>query len=202
MDQPETGNKKNLIYAIVLIIGVIVIAIVVSEFRPKSLKEQKEIPQTKVEEKLPYNMQITSPDFKNNEKIPSRFTCDGEGIAPDIEISDVPRDAKSLALIMDDPDAPSGEFLHWIMWNIKPDTKKIGNNNTDRAVVGKTDAGDFGYTGPCPPKGTHHYRFTLYALDKTLDININSSKSDLDSAMKEHVLDEAILVGLYQLTRI
>lgn len=142
------------------------------------------------------SLTVTSPSFKNDDLIPSQFTCDGDNINPALSISDVPSDAQFLALIMDDPDAPNGTFDHWIMWNI-PVSATISENSSP-GVQGQNGRKENRYTGPCPPTGTHHYHFKVYALDKKLDLVPNSGKQQLESAMKGHILAEGELVGIYK----
>lgn len=147
---------------------------------------------------LPYKMNISSPAFKDNERIPSQYTCDGENVNPPLEISDVPSEAKSLVLIVDDPDAPGKTWVHWVVWNIDPTTTEILENSVPiRAVEGMTDFGKPGYGGPCPPSGTHRYFFKLYALDTLLDISSQATKADVEKAMEGHMLTQATLIGLY-----
>jgi len=145
------------------------------------------------------NMKIESPAFENNQPIPSKYTCDGEDVNPPLKISDVPEDAKSLVLIVDDPDAPLGTFTHWIVWNIDPKTSFIEENSIpDGAIVGVNDFGKNSYGGPCPPSGTHHYHFKLYALDTTLNLDKNSKKKDLEKAIENHILEKAEIIGIYK----
>lgn len=145
------------------------------------------------------NMKLTSPVFNDGGYIPVKYTCDGENVNPPLEISGVPENAKSLALIVDDPDAPAGDWVHWTLWNIPPQTKNILENNIPAgAIEGKTDFGRPGYGGPCPPSGTHRYQFKLYALDTILDLNSYSAKKDIEREMKDHILDQIMFVGLYQ----
>ncbi|MCD6233199.1 YbhB/YbcL family Raf kinase inhibitor-like protein [bacterium] len=146
-------------------------------------------------------MEIESPAFKNNGNIPSKYTCDGEDINPPLKISKVPLEAKSLVLIVEDPDAPGRSFLHWLLWNIPPETKEIQESNMpERAVQGITDFGKKGWGGPCPPKnvGLHHYFFRLYALDRVLDIVPSASFTEVKEAIEGHILDKAELVGIYK----
>lgn len=146
---------------------------------------------------LPKNMQLTSV-FDEGEKISVKYTCDGDNLNPELKFSGVPAGAKSLALIVDDPDAPSGVFTHWLVWNIKPDTAAIDENSVPAgAVLGKNDAGSNRYLGPCPPSGTHHYRFKIYALDTVLDLAGSAEKADLEKAMDGHILDQGLLTGVY-----
>ena len=144
-------------------------------------------------------MTITSPAFKNGDLIPSKFTCDGTDVNPALAISNVPPEAKSLALIMDDPDAPGGMWVHWVVWNIDPKTRDIGENSVPGGA--KQGANDFRktpYGGPCPPSGTHRYFFKLYALDALLDLGSGTAKGALEKAMKGHVLAQAELMGKYR----
>ncbi len=144
-------------------------------------------------------MQITSSSFKNSQPIPEKFTCDGEDINPELAFADVPANAQSLALIVHDPDAPSGDFTHWTVWNIVPDISGIAENSAPQgAVQGVTDFGRTGYSGPCPHNGSHHYHFTLYALDTVLDLGASATKLDIEEAMDGHVLAKAELIGVYE----
>ena len=143
------------------------------------------------------NMKIESNVFENNKMIPTQYTCYGEGSQIPISISGVPENAKNLALIVDDPDAPNGEFVHWVIWNIPPETLTIVDNDLSQAVEGYTSLDKPGFVAPCPPSGIHHYNFNLYALDSTLSIVKSSDKADLIKAMERHIVDRATLVGLY-----
>lgn len=146
-------------------------------------------------------MKLTSPAFNHNQNIPSKFTCDGEGVSPALVIFDVPKEAQSLALVVDDPDAMKGTFTHWLVWNIKPETKEIAEETVpEDAVEGMTDFEKSGWEGPCPPSGAHHYQFKLYALDSVLDLDPSTQKTNLEKAMAGHVLAETTLVGLYKKT--
>jgi Raf kinase inhibitor-like YbhB/YbcL family protein len=144
-------------------------------------------------------MVISSQAFKHNSFIPSKYTCHGDNINPPLEIKDVPKKAKSLVLIVDDPDAPSGTFTHWTVWNVSPTITQINEGSVPAgAVEGQTDFGESDYGGPCPPSGTHRYFFKLYALDIALNLTSEAEKRDLEKAIKGHILDEATLVGLYR----
>jgi len=144
-------------------------------------------------------MTITSPAFKNGDLIPSKFTCDGTDVNPALAIGNVPPEAKSLALIMDDPDAPGGMWVHWVVWNIDPQTRDIGENSVPGgAKQGVNDFRKTPYGGPCPPSGTHRYFFKLYALDVLLDLGSGTTKGALEKAMKGHVLAQAELMGKYR----
>ena len=141
-------------------------------------------------------MNLSSTAFSDGEAIPSPFTCTGRDIAPPLSTSDVPGQAKSLSLIMDDPDAPVGTFVHWVVWNIPPDAKELGHG-INKGVQGMTDFGRIGYGGPCPPSGKHRYYFKLYALDCMLQLSEHAGKRELEQAMKGHILAQAQLMGTY-----
>jgi Raf kinase inhibitor-like YbhB/YbcL family protein len=144
-------------------------------------------------------LKIASPAFVNNGFIPSRYSCDGNNINPPLEIDNVPAEAKSLALIVDDPDAPVGMWVHWVVWNIDPTTKEIAEDNVPRtAVQGKNDWKRNSYGGPCPPSGVHRYFFKLYALDTRFNLGTGTTKNDLEKAMHVHILAKAELIGLYK----
>lgn len=146
-------------------------------------------------------MNITSSTFADGGMIPSDYTCDAAGIRPDIQISGVPSNAQSLALVLHDPDAPNGTFVHWVVWNIDPITNEItGADPLAGAVQGLNGAGKKGYYPPCPPTGTHHYVFTLYALSDKLTLSASSDSTDLETAMQGKILTQATLTGLYART--
>jgi len=144
-------------------------------------------------------LKIASPAFKDNGSIPKQYTCDGKDMNPPLIIENVLKEARSLALIVDDPDAPVGLWVHWVMWNIDPKIKEIKENYVPKgAIQGINDFRKNNYGGPCPPSGTHRYFFKLYALDTTLNISPNSTKADLEKAMKGHILAQAQIIGLYK----
>ncbi|OLB89411.1 MAG: phosphatidylethanolamine-binding protein [Thaumarchaeota archaeon 13_1_40CM_38_12] len=142
-------------------------------------------------------MILSSTAFENNRTIPKEFTCDGADLSPPLSISGVPKSAKSLALIVDDPDAPSGTFTHWTVWNIPADKSQFAKGEKISFPQGKTSFGKTGYGGPCPPSGTHRYFFKIYSLDTLLDLNESSKKADLEQAMKDHIIEQVTLVGKY-----
>lgn len=143
-------------------------------------------------------LKISSPAFKHNEMIPAKFTCDGADVNPTLVIEGVPAEAKSLALIMDDPDAPRGTWVHWVVWNVNPKTREIKENTVpDGGKQGMNDFRKHDYGGPCPPSGTHRYFFKLYALDAALDLGPNATKAQLEAAMKGHIIVQAELIGRY-----
>jgi len=143
-------------------------------------------------------MTVTSLVFKQNEMIPKQYSCDGENINPPLTIVNVPDNVKSLVLIVDDPDAPSGVWTHWLVWNIDPKTTDIKENSAPaNAEVGKNDFGKLEYGGPCPPAGTHRYFFKVYALDTVLNLSQGANRSQLDQIMKGHIIDKGELMGKY-----
>lgn len=144
-------------------------------------------------------MQLTSPAFQHNASIPALYTCDERNISPPLQLVNVPQDAKSLALIVDDPDAPGGDFVHWTVWNIPPSINALQAGATPTGITeGMTDFGKSGYGGPCPPSGVHRYQFKLYALDTTLSLGPSATKRDLEAAMEGRILAQTLLVGTYQ----
>ncbi|TFF84411.1 YbhB/YbcL family Raf kinase inhibitor-like protein, partial [Candidatus Heimdallarchaeota archaeon] len=126
------------------------------------------------------DFKLSSPVFKHNGSIPKKYTCQGEDISPPLKIANIPDKTKSLVLIVDDPDAPVGTWIHWLAWDIDPKITNIEEASTPKgATIGKNSWGKNEYGGPCPPKGEHRYFFKLYALDKTLNINSRKKKSYL-----------------------
>lgn len=147
-------------------------------------------------------MKIKSEAFENGGIIPSKYTCDGENIIPPLVFSDVPDAAKSLVLIMDDPDSPVGTWTHWTAWNINQKIKGIPEGMVPEGVMeGKTTFGDIGYGGPCPGKGRHRYFFKLYALNTELKLPPGSQKEELIEAIKGRIIDEAEMFATYEKKR-
>lgn len=143
-------------------------------------------------------MQIISSAFSHKQPIPKKYTCDGDDVSPPLTFSDVPKGAKSLVLINDDPDAPAGTWVHFTLWNIPPDTREIAEGSVPvGAVEGMQSWGRTGYGGPCPPSGVHRYFFKLYALDTTLDLPPSTDAKALAQAMEGHILARTEFVGLY-----
>ncbi len=150
-------------------------------------------------------MRLTSPEFKQNEIIPSRFTCEAEDISPPLQWTNPPPGTKSFALISDDPDAPGGTWVHWVVWNIPADARELPKavakdpELSNGIRQGITDFDRPGYGGPCPPPGNpHRYFFKLYALDTVLPLPPGARKENLEEAMKGHILAQAELIGLYK----
>jgi hypothetical protein len=147
------------------------------------------------------SFRITSTAFSEGQPIPMVYTCQGEDTSPPLRIEGVPTGTKSLALVMDDPDAPVGVWDHWVVWNIDPSTTEIKERSTPAgATQGRNSWGMSRYGGPCPPSGTHRYVFTLYALDTALDLTAAAGKRDLERAMQEHILTKTQLIGTYKKT--
>lgn len=146
----------------------------------------------------PVTMNISSPAFAHNGSIPAMYTCDGTNVSPSLAVSGVPQGARSLVLISDDPDAPRGTWVHWLLWNLDPTTREIPEGSVPTsAIEGTTSFRKTGYGGPCPPSGTHRYFFKLYALDTTLNLPPAAHKDQLEAAMAGHILAQAELIGLY-----
>ena len=149
---------------------------------------------------------LTSPAFADGERIPSKFTCDGSDISPELRWTDPPTRTVELALVCDDPDAPRGTWVHWVLFNLPADRRSLAEAVPKTGTVetlggakqGKNSGGSIGYQGPCPPKGPdHHYHFRLYALDAPVNLDPGAARTELDKAMKGHMLAETELVGLY-----
>ena len=151
-------------------------------------------------------MKLTSPKFENSKKIPEKYTCDGADISPPLEISDVPKEAKSLVLIMEDPDIP--DFVkkkfnikmwdHWIIFNIPPNTTKIEENKNPEGILGVNTGKKNNYSGPCPPDKEHRYFFKLFALDTILNLKEGSTKQQVEQAMQGYIIKDTILMGVYE----
>ncbi|THU36079.1 YbhB/YbcL family Raf kinase inhibitor-like protein [Niastella caeni] len=141
-------------------------------------------------------LHITSPEFEGNGFIPSRFTCDGANVSPPLDVHDIPNTAKSLALIVDDPDAPIRAWVHWLAWNI-PVAQHI-KEDTEFKDQGVNDFRQNKYGGPCPPYGVHRYHFKVYALDVLLELPADTSKTELEKAITGHVVAYGELVGKYK----
>jgi len=139
---------------------------------------------------------VKSSAFESKKPIPKKYSCDGNDINPPLTIEGTPKETKTLVLIIDDPDAPSGTFDHWVVWNIPASTSKIGEN-TVPGKQGINSARQPNYMGPCPPGGTHRYFFKVYALDIELNLGTNSRKKDVEKVMQDHILAKGELIGLY-----
>lgn len=151
----------------------------------------------KISSNIEQILNVSSSAFENEGVIPSEFSCDGQDLSPPLSITNVPKDAKTLSIIMDDPDAPMGTFTHWIVWNIPPNKTQFTMGEKFDFAQGRTSFGTVEYGGPCPPSGTHRYFFKIYALDAKLDLKQGSGVKELQSAMSGHIVAEAVLMGKY-----
>ena len=148
-------------------------------------------------------IKLTSTAFKEGEAIPRGYTCDGANVSPPLEWMGVPKTAKTIALIADDPDAPAGTWVHWVLYNLAAEGLGLIENTpqtetlTDGGVQGKNDFGKIGYGGPCPPSGTHRYFFKFYALDSELPLKPGATKAEVEKAMEGHIVGQAQLMGTY-----
>jgi len=154
---------------------------------------------------MAWALEIKSSAFSDGENIPAKYTCSSTDVSPQLEWSDVPKGTKSFVLICDDPDAPSGDWVHWVIYNIPADQTSLEENVSklsrlaDDIFQGKNDFGNAGYGGPCPPPGRpHRYFFKIYALDTVLSLKERIEKKDLLEAMEGHILAEAKIMGLYK----
>ena len=140
-------------------------------------------------------MKITSTAFENQQVIPEKYTCKGAGVNPPLQFVDIPSNTKTLVLIVEDPDAPNGTFIHWVLYNIDPFQPGIIENST-LGTSGLNSSGKPGYFPPCPPSGTHHYIFKLYALDMVLEVS-GATAEMVNRTMQGHIVGQAELVGVF-----
>jgi Raf kinase inhibitor-like YbhB/YbcL family protein len=149
-------------------------------------------------------VKVTSRAFEEGQMIPARYTADGEDISPPLRWEGVPEGTKSIALISDDPDAPMGTWVHWVIYNMPPEATSLAEGVPpdetleNGGVHGTTDFHSLGYGGPAPPSGTHRYYFKVYALDTMLDLPVGATKGQVEKAMKRHILAEGQLMGKYR----
>lgn len=150
-----------------------------------------------------FQIKLASDAFAEGQAIPRQYTCDGVNFSPPLEWSGVPKNAKTIAIIADDPDAPSGTWVHWVLYNLPADRIGLVENAPAAekmpggGLQGKNDFDKLGYGGPCPPRGTHRYFFKLYAVDSELAPNAGATKADLLKAMEGHILAQGQLIGIY-----
>jgi len=197
---------------IVVFLGIMALSVAFLYFGSYNNDNKKVTPisQSKTEkvDETKFNMKIVSAAFNHNAKIPAKYTCDEENINPPLQFLDVPENAKSLVLIVDDPDAPSKTWTHWVVYNIDSQTSEVKKNSVpEGGTEGVTDFGKPGYGGPCPPaspklqrgepSGVHRYFFKLYALDIILDLAPNATKQMVEEKMQGHIIDRTELIGLY-----
>lgn len=184
---------KKLIFKLIILLAFITISLIF--ILPATIFEEENITNQ-------FNlktMKITSLAFEPNSPIATKYTCQGKNISPPLSIAGVPQGAVSLVLIVDDPDAPSGDFVHLVLFNISPAVLEIKENSLPNgATIGTNDFNKQQWNGPCPPSGLHRYQFKLYALDKMLDLASTAKKADVIQVMNGHILDQALLIGTYQ----
>jgi Raf kinase inhibitor-like YbhB/YbcL family protein len=193
------SRKEILVIVVLAVLAVVVVGgIMIFKKTPTNQLSGNEILSSPNLTQGESQMKLSSSAFENNQSIPAKYTCDGENVNPPLVIVDVTEGTQSLALIVDDPDAPGGTFTHWLVWNIDPQTTEITEGGIpSEATQGKNDFGKNGWGGPCPPSGTHRYFFKLYALDKKIDLSQSANKGDLEREIKGHILSQTQLVGLY-----
>jgi hypothetical protein len=170
-----------------------------------AVPKSTEIPET-LETEATMSLELTSEAFINGQSIPAKYSCAGKNISPALAWDESPAGTQSFALIMDDPDAPMGTWVHWVLFNIPAETRTLpedlpitGKNVDPNAIyVGKNSWGDTGYGGPCPPSGTHRYYFKLYALDTTISLLSGATKEQLLKEMEGHILAQAELMGTFR----
>ncbi len=164
--------------------------------------KKQSLPQKEEEKKM--DIEITSTAFNEGGMIPTKYTCDGPDISPPLAWSSVPENTVSIALICDDPDAPVGTWVHWVLFNLPPEIKELPENLPTKEILsngakqGRNGSRRIGYSGPCPPGGTHRYYFKIYALNTKLDLEPGVEKKELVEAMEGHILAEGQLMGRYQ----
>jgi Raf kinase inhibitor-like YbhB/YbcL family protein len=185
---------------LLLFFALVFIAIILYSFISRQQQPKLNLPPVeKTTATIPMRqLSISSPAFGEKGKIPPKYTCDGEDISPPLTFSDIPDDTQSLALIVEDPDAPGKTWVHWVVFNISPHITEVHEDSIPLdGIETVTDFGQKGYGGPCPPTGTHRYYFKLYALDAALDITEDVTREEIEHAMEGHILEEAELIGLY-----
>lgn len=178
--------QRIIISIIVIVVAIALIVLVVIGRTPKQI----------------YAMHINSSQFEQGETLPEKYTCEGEGVSPHLAFADIPDGAKSLALVVHDPDVPTnlrpdGNFDHWLLWNLDPDTREIREGEEPSAIFGMNTRGTTTFVPACPPDREHRYVFTLYALDIMLDLEDGSNRQELEEKMKDHIIERAELIGRY-----
>ncbi len=194
------GKKTIFPVLIILLIATGVFVWLKSEKALKTNKGQVNLTNRSLNTMAENLFTIKTSAFKNGKPVPAKYTCEGEDINPLIEIQNKPAGTKSLALIVEDPDAPGGTWVHWLVWNIDPKTQYIHEDSLPAgAVEGTTSFGKIGYGGPCPPRGDkpHRYFFRAYALDRELDLPSGADKNALLQAMDGHIIGETEIYGTY-----
>jgi Raf kinase inhibitor-like YbhB/YbcL family protein len=191
----STSNRTGVVHLMLLLLPLLLISC--SDNNEKSAAEME------IQEETIMTLQISSPAFEDGAAIPQKYSCDGDDMSPAVYWSELPDQTESIALIMDDPDAPVGTWVHWVLYDLPGNRTEIPENapKSDQLPSGGTQGsnswGRSGYGGPCPPGGTHRYFFKLYALDALLDLASGATKEELLQAMEGHILDQGQLMGTY-----
>ena len=180
------------------VVGVIILLLVLGGFYLFFTQRAQAPAPLETNDNTMSELTLTSTAFEHEGSIPSQYSCDGEDINPPLVIDGVPKETKSLVLLMDDPDAPAGTWDHWIVVNIAPKTTSIPENTEPEGVGGNNSWGRTGYGGPCPPEGEHRYFFKLFALDAKLDLSEGATKAEVEKAIEGHVLSQTELMGRYK----
>jgi hypothetical protein len=193
VNRPREQYSICQVVVLLTVLCLVVMLLVGCKYRERPLKEGE------------MALTVSSSAFKEGDRIPAKYTCQGQDVSPPLAWGEPPAGTQSVALIVDDPDAPGGVFTHWVLFNIPPDSRELPEavpiqaELARGALQGKTDFGRIGYGGPCPPPGRpHRYQFTLYALDQPLGLEGGASKKQLLSAMEGHILAQGQLTGTYQ----
>ncbi|MDO8183666.1 MAG: YbhB/YbcL family Raf kinase inhibitor-like protein [bacterium] len=180
--------KINILFSLV-VVAIIAILLGVGLFKPQPVM---------IDNQLKTNLRLTVKNLTPAGTILPLYTCDGKNFSPPLELSGVPAAAQTLALTVIDPDAPTGQFVHWLMWNIEPQTKQIVEDTLPMGVtVGTGSTGRVGYVGPCPSEGTHHYVFKLLALDIKLDLPVSTTLTEFNTAAAGHIIATAEVISTY-----
>lgn len=186
-------TKRPLILAIAL---VIIICLIVLSMAHKNIEGSQNMATNSSSKSG--NMQVVSPAFRDGSSVPVQYSCKGQNVSPPLNFLGVPASAKSLAFIMHDPDAPSGDYVHWTMWDISTDTGTIAANSVPMgAIQGLNSSNQNKYMGPCPPSGTHRYMFDLFALNKALGLPAKTTRDQLKKAMDGHIIEQNTLTGTF-----
>ncbi len=181
-------NKKKIIFFVVILLAVI-LGFIFTDKKPDAVLSVKD------------SITLTSPAFDDRGTIPALYTCRGGGNNPPLEISNIPPQTVSLVLTLSDADSAPKNFIHWIVWNITPNTFNLTDSLPGGSVEGENSVGKIGFLAPCPPTGVHHYHFKLYALDTKLDLVEGTRFEELNTAMKNHILQQTELIGLVEATK-
>jgi len=186
-------------------LAIFTLALVMSALLGCAKPPQPAVPQPAANQKEnKMDFKLTSTAFLEGQPIPRQHTCDGVNVSPPLEWSGAPQTAKTFAIICDDPDAPSGTWVHWVLYNLPGDRIGLDENvpTTEKipgdGLQGTNDSGKIGYDGPCPPSGTHHYFFKLYALDAELSLKARATKAETLKAMEGHIVGQSQLMGTYR----